>query len=136
MEAINKKYDLIISNPPFYESDLKSDDKKRNLALHSTELKLEQLINISDVLLNNDGNFFVLLPYHRTKDIEILIERIFFIKEKVFIKQTPKHNYFRSMIWLIKKTSTTLQSEIIITNKDDKYTYEFIELLKDYYLYL
>lgn len=135
-DAANKKYDIIISNPPFYENDLRSNNTKRNLALHSSDLKLEELINIADLLLNNDGDFFVLLPYRRTKKFEVLIERRFFIKEKVFIKQTPKHNYFRSMFWLTKRTTSLEQSEIIIMNEDGKYTTEFIELLKDYYLYL
>ena len=62
LKQLQHKYDLIISNPPFYESDLKSDDAKRNLALHSAELKLEELIAIADKLLNDDGSFFVLLP--------------------------------------------------------------------------
>jgi tRNA1Val (adenine37-N6)-methyltransferase len=130
------KYDLIISNPPFYESDLKSDDAKRNLALHSSDLKLEELVDITDKLLNNNGSFFVLLPYHRTTYFLQLSEGKFFVREKVFIKQTPKHNYFRTMLWLTKQASTQHQSEIIIMNEANKYSEDFILLLKDFYLYL
>jgi tRNA1Val (adenine37-N6)-methyltransferase len=136
VNTTNKKYDLIISNPPFYENDLKSDDKQKNLALHSVELKLEELINIADTLLNSNGIFFVLMPYHRTDYFLQSVIPKFFIKEKIFVKQTPKHNYFRSMLWLTKEPATITQSEIIIMSEDGKYTREFIALLKDYYLYL
>ncbi|MEP6682604.1 MAG: methyltransferase, partial [Parafilimonas sp.] len=91
-------YDVIISNPPFYESDLKSDDDKRNLALHSSDLRLEELISITYKLLNNNGSFFVLLPYHRTTYFLELSECKFFVREKVLVKQTSKHNYFRSIL--------------------------------------
>ncbi len=130
------KYDLIICNPPFYEDDLNSEDEKRNLALHSKRLKLEELINSAYKLLDDTGNFFVLLPYHRTEFFLQLKQNKFFIKEKTLIKQTPKHNYFRSMLWLTKQPAATHQSEIIIMNEDGKYTNDFIELLKDYYLHL
>src|SRR6478735_6388336 len=129
------KYDLLISNPPFYASDLKGDDVKRNLALHSSALQLDELINIADDLLTDDGNFFMLLPYHRTKDLETLIGRKFFVKEKVLVKQTEKHVWFRSMWWLARKTVNTVYSEIII-DTGGNYSKEFTGLLKDYYLRL
>lgn len=132
----NKKYDIIISNPPFYESNLKSSDAKRNLALHSAALKLDELAVIAERLLNDDGSIFILLPYHRAEDLQQLITGRFFIKEKVFIKQTPMHNYFRTMFWLTKQFASEHQSEIIIMNEDSKYTNECADLLKDYYLYL
>jgi len=130
------KYDCIISNPPFYESDLKSDDQKRNLALHSAALKLEALIEIVDTLLKDDGNFFVLLPHHRTANFIQLSQPKFFTREKVFIKQTSKHNYFRSILWLTRQPGLTDQSHVTIMNNEGKYTDEFIALLKDYYLHL
>ncbi|HEX5151067.1 MAG TPA: methyltransferase [Parafilimonas sp.] len=129
-------YDLIISNPPFYENDLKSDDQKRNLALHSAALTLEGLMDIADILLKDDGNFFVLLPHHRTENCIQLSRQKFFVKEKIFIQQTSRHNYFRSILWLSRQPAITAQSYITIMNDAGKYTDEFIALLKDYYLYL
>jgi tRNA1Val (adenine37-N6)-methyltransferase len=100
----NHFYDIIISNPPFYENDLKSDNEKRNLALHSAELSLEELVTAVDKFLKDDGSLFILLPYHRTKYFEeSATEQNLFIKEKILIKQTPKHSYFRSILWLTRK---------------------------------
>ncbi len=62
---IGKPYDFIITNPPFFDNDLKSDDVKRNLALHSSALSLEELLaNITRLLLPT-GQFAILLPFHR-----------------------------------------------------------------------
>ncbi|MEP6616520.1 MAG: methyltransferase, partial [Ginsengibacter sp.] len=50
-----KKYDLIICNPPFYESDLRSPDDKKNQARHDESLRLDELVNVVSNLLNSDG---------------------------------------------------------------------------------
>jgi len=135
-DATKTKYSLIIANPPFYESDLKSDDQKRNLALHSAALNLEALIDIADILLKDDGNFLVLLPHHRTENFIQLSQSKFFIRKRVFVKQTSQHSYFRTILWLSKQPGMTDESGITIMNNAGKYTDEFIALLKDYYLYL
>lgn len=130
------QYDIIISNPPFYENDLKSDDAKRNLALHSAELKLEELIKISEDLLKDDGKLFILIPYNRTEQLSALIRDHFSIKEIVFVKQTPKHQFFRSMFLLEKEGSATVTSDMVVTEEGGGYSDGFVELLNKYYLYL
>jgi tRNA1Val (adenine37-N6)-methyltransferase len=135
--STNQQYNLIISNPPFFDNDLKSNDNKRNLALHSAELSLELLVDNIKRLLKEDGSFAVLLPYHRSNYFEQLaIERNYFLLEKVLVKQTPRHSYFRSMLLFGRSKTIATQKEIIIRKDDGHYTAEFIELLKDYYLYL
>src|ERR1051326_3322056 len=132
-----KQYDLIISNPPFYENDLKSDDTKRNLALHSSELSLEESSDVVFKLLKEEGTFAVLLPYHRTQEfINLARERSLHLSKKFLIRQTPKHDYFRSILWFTKKQISPEESEIVIQEENGKYTDKFIALLKDYYLYL
>lgn len=135
--STNKKYDVVICNPPFYENDLKSENKQRNIALHNDALTLEELVLIVDLLLEDDGSFFVLLPYHRIKYFEtLLLKNKLAVKEKVFIKQTPKHTYFRIMFWVDRNATDCNQSEIIIMNDGNRYSNQFINLLKDYYLHL
>ena len=136
-KSINKKYDVIICNPPFYENDLKSENKQRNLALHSDALSLEELISIVGFLLEKNGSFFCLLPFHRTKYFEeLLVNKKLCVKEKVFIKQTLKHNYFRTIFWIDRFPSELTQSEIVIMNNENEYSKRFKELLREYYLRL
>jgi tRNA1Val (adenine37-N6)-methyltransferase len=133
----NKKYDCIISNPPFFEADLKSTDEKKNFAKHDTSLTFTALLNIVDANLSADGFFAVLLPFHRSNYFEEEAVKInFHLAKKILIKQTPKHNHFRSILVFSRIKTATVPEELIIKNEDGNYTVEFISLLKDYYLYL
>jgi tRNA1Val (adenine37-N6)-methyltransferase len=67
-----EKYDFIISNPPFYEDSLQSSTDKKNIAKHSRELTLEELIKAIDANLKPTGSFGVLIPYNRSKYFEEL----------------------------------------------------------------
>jgi tRNA1Val (adenine37-N6)-methyltransferase len=134
--TFKKAYDLIISNPPFFNNDLKSENQKRNLALHSEALSFDDLLSSAALITNNGAVFSVLLPWHRTNPfISKAASYQFFLREQVLVRQTEKHNYFRSMLCFVKKQTVTTKKEIII-KKEGQYSPEFIELLKDYYLYL
>lgn len=133
----NALYDVIISNPPFYENDLKSNDNKRNTALHSSDLSFEELLRCVKKNLNSTGRCFVLLPFHRTDHFEkVALSDAFFLTEKVFVKQSSIHSWFRTFLYFSKHQTATKQSELVIQAADGKYSEGFISLLKDYYLYL
>jgi tRNA1Val (adenine37-N6)-methyltransferase len=132
-----KKYDYIISNPPFFESDLKSDDEKKNSAKHDTSLTLTELLNTIDTHLSKEGLFTVLLPCHRSIYFEEESSKLnFYCTKKILIKQTPKHDYFRAILIFSRIKLATVTNEITIKNEAGNYSTKFIELLKDYYLYL
>ncbi len=133
---LGKRYELIISNPPFFENDLKSGDDKRNLALHSEALGFEELIALMESHLAEDGLFAVLLPYHR-KDhfIKMALKNDYFLVEEVSVKQTSSHPFFRSMLLFGRVAVTALQSTIII-REGEQYSEAFTDLLQDYYLKL
>ena len=131
------KYDLIISNPPFFNNDLRSPDKNKNTAKHDDHLGLPELIKAVNENLSDTGRAAVLLPYSRTNFFEThAAKKGLFIIEKISVKQTPAHPAFRSIMLCAKKEKVLQQAEIIIHNDERKYTNEFIELLKDYYLKL
>lgn len=131
------KYDLIISNPPFYENDLLPEDQQKNISKHSHALSLEDLLFMVKNLLNEDGKFAVLLPSNRAKWFEsTAFNYSLFAKECAEVKQTTNHNFFRTM-FIFQKPKNVCEEEIIsIKNENKTYTPEFIELMKDYYLYL
>ena len=132
-----KKYDLIICNPPFFENDLKSDLRNKNIAKHDEGLNFKELITIIKKNIYADGYFAILLSYHRIEYLESLAEKNnLFLQEKLLIKQTPSHNFFRGVLFFGNiKTASTI-NELIIKNEEDNYTEEFMQLMKEYYLNL
>ena len=132
-----QKYDLIICNPPFYENELLSKEKNKNIAKHNEALTLKNLITIIKTHMNAAGYFAVLLPYYRIKYFEDLAEESnFFLKHKLLIRQTPKHDFFRGILFFSKVRSSFTINELTIKNKEGNYTNDFVSLLKDYYLRL
>jgi tRNA1Val (adenine37-N6)-methyltransferase len=132
-----KQYDLIISNPPFFEDELLSKEKNKNIAKHDHGLTFTDLIRIIKKHLAPTGLFAVLLPYSRIKYFEALAaENKFFIQHKILIRQTPSHNFFRGILFFSNRIWDIKNKELTIKSSDGNYTPEFAELLKDYYLKL
>jgi tRNA1Val (adenine37-N6)-methyltransferase len=132
-----KKYDLIISNPPFYENQLNSTSDKINLARHHSGLLLADLFDVVERLLTEDGKFFILLPaIRRSECIEKASLLNFFPEYIVDVKQTNKHPIFRSMFCFTKISRQTTVNQIVIKEGDGNYSDVFVSLLKDYYFSL
>jgi tRNA1Val (adenine37-N6)-methyltransferase len=131
------KYDRVISNPPFYENELQSENKQKNIAHHSEDLALNDLLNTIKQNISTTGSFYLLLPYKRNNEISPLLNKYgFSISHKVNVRQSVNHNYFRIMIKAGLKNSSPREEEIPIKDNNQQYTKQFIDLLKDYYLYL
>ena len=133
------KFDLIISNPPFYEKELRSESEKKNLAHHSENLTIEELLAIIKRYLNPDGFFFLLLPYKRNEEIKKLFkDQQLHISKMILVRQSVKHEYFRIFIKgsLKREEKETEFDELSIWDDNQQYTNEFVTLLKDYYLHL
>jgi len=62
--ADRQQYDLIISNPPFFENHLKTVDALRNTARHTDQLPFADLMDIAEQLLSLQGLFYLLIPAH------------------------------------------------------------------------
>lgn len=135
-----KKYDIIISNPPFYENELKGNNSKKNIAHHNEELHFKELINIINQNLNPEGSFYLLLPFKRNEEIRnLLIENNLAITQLVFVRPSIIHNFFRIMAEGKIKTDSAAEikiDEISIKDENDQFTKYFTYLLKDYYLHL
>lgn len=130
------KYDFIICNPPFFESDLQSPDVKKNKTKHEVSFTLEDLIKIVSENLNMDRSFSVLLPYHRTEYFEKLAAvNGFLLQEKLLLRQTPRHEPFRSIcLFGYQKPEETIVEELTIKDANGKNSSEYESLMNEYYL--
>jgi tRNA1Val (adenine37-N6)-methyltransferase len=130
----DKLYDFIISNPPFYEQDLRSPDSNKNLALHSEALTLKELLVSANKLLAEKGHFAVLLPFERKAIFIALAEKEgLYVQKSTDIQQTEKHAYFRTML-LLSRTETAVHTDSMIIKVNNAYSSEFRALLTPYYL--
>jgi tRNA1Val (adenine37-N6)-methyltransferase len=135
--TVKKKYNFIVSNPPFFEDDLQSFDKATNDAKHDTALNLSQLLQVVDKYLQPQGFFAALLPYHRVAYfIEEAKKLDLFLSKQILVKHTLKHKFFRGILFFNRKETETQFLEIIIRDAEHNYTPQFAAALKDYYLFL
>ncbi|HVV06485.1 MAG TPA: methyltransferase [Puia sp.] len=132
------KFDFIITNPPFYERDLEADSHSKNLARHSKELTLTELLTAIDENLSAEGSFGILLPYHRVHYFEDLAgSRQFHLRERLLVRQTPRHDLFRAVLHFSRNKENFIpETELSIQDEQGQYTDEFVELMRDYYLKL
>lgn len=129
-------FDLIITNPPFYENSLSSPTKAKNVAHHSSRLTLGEVFFGSSRLLTGSGCLYMLLPFSRSDESVTLAEEFgLHLIARCTVKQTEKHAPFRVMQAFSFHKTTCHESELTI-KKGDNYSTRFVELLKDYYLKL
>ncbi len=134
----DERYEVIVSNPPFYENELQSPDIKKKLAHHDSGLLLDELFAIIQQHISLEGEFYLMIPPKRMKSVEQLANHHnFIITRMIKIKQTPHHQPFRYLIAAKHVSSITNdieKKEILIQDSQQGYSQEFIVLLKDYYL--
>lgn len=131
-------YDLIISNPPFYEKHLLSANKNDRLARHSESLTILQLIEIVKANLKEKGYFLILMPSFRFNEVISVCHNYGLYVERQFqIHHSPKHESFRTIgVFRNEIKNEEERGSIFISDESNNYSTAFTNLLKDYYLYL
>jgi tRNA1Val (adenine37-N6)-methyltransferase len=136
IEEPEDEYDLIISNPPFYSEDYKSNDEQRDLARFQDAMPFEDLIEAADLLLSEYGIFSLIIPYKEEENfIALAAEYELFPFKITRVKGTPTSEIKRSLLAFsrIEKNPFPLD-ELVIETARHQYTPEYIELTKDFYL--
>lgn len=129
------EYDLIISNPPFYTDDYKSDNSSRDLARFEDALPFEELIEAAALLLSDNGIFSVIIPYKEEERFVAMCKILDLFPLKITrVKGTPTSEIKRSLLAFCRMEQTPLIDELIIEISRHNYTPEYIELTKEFYL--
>lgn len=136
IEEPEDEYDLIVSNPPFYSEDYKTDDNQRDLARFQDAMPFEQLLEAADLLLSEKGVFALIIPFKEEEKFIALAKDYELYPTKITrVKGTPTTEYKRSLLAFSRtKMVNTPINELVIETSRHNYTPEYIALTKDFYL--
>ena len=132
----DEAYDLIVSNPPFYSEDFKTENEQRDLARFQDALPFEDLVEAASVLLSETGVLAVIVPYkEEAKLIALAKECDLFPLKITRVKGTPTAEIKRSLVaFSFAETHELPIDELVIETARHQYTEDYIALTKDFYL--
>ncbi len=129
------KYDLIISNPPFFIDDLISENRQKTLARHAQSLPYEQLLEGVVKLLNKKGNFSLVLPYILSRRfLKWAREKDLYLQREMLIFPKPCLSPNRVNLQLGFEEKAVKREKFIIRNEEGHFTKEYLNRVDDYYL--
>lgn len=135
VEEIEDKYDLIISNPPFYSEDYKTENDQRDMARFADALPFEHLVESASKLLSENGIFSVIIPFKEEEKF-IASASVFglFPNRILHVKGQPQSKIKRSLIAFSFRESVIKKETLIIETSRHEYTEDYIHLTRDFYL--
>ena len=130
-----KLYDLIITNPPYFIDDFKTDNHKKNVARHSTALSYAELLHGINRLLSADGKACLIIPAFNLAHIETAASahqlHVTALTEVIAVEGKPPYVVLLELSRNVKPIS---KSNITIQHADGTYTAAYQMLTKDFYL--
>ena len=129
------RYDLIISNPPFFSDSLKSAERRKNLARHNLTLTMEELLTTVQSLLKKGGRFSFIIPAEQWPKIRKLAENQHLYPAKlIYIYPYPGARAKRVIAELTQDPpAQTYEAELTILNEDRKYSSDYLEATKEFH---
>lgn len=134
----SRRFDLLVSNPPYFTNSLQAGTVARNQARHNQGLSFDDLLASAAKLATKQARFNLILPCNEAnKLIAIAKQHNWHLVQECLVSTVTDKPASRSLLSLSKqgKESVT-KSHITIRNRDNSYTTEFIELCRDYYLFM
>jgi len=136
VEEPEDEYDLIVSNPPFYVEDYRSDNAQRDLARFQEAMPFEDLVEAAALLLSENGVFAVIIPFKEEENfLELAKEYELFPIKITRVKGTHETQIVRSLLAFRRYELAVLTAdELVIEINRHEYTDDYIALTKDFYL--
>ncbi len=131
------EYDLIVSNPPFFNST-ENITTSREKARFNASLPFEDLIEGVDLILSENGVFAVVLPNETETDFVLLAQQFQLFPFKITrVKGNQNSPVKRSLMAFSRNNNVVLiENELVIEKERHQYTSDFTALVKDFYLNL
>lgn len=135
IEEPEELYDLIVSNPPFHNTDITGEKTSRTTARQTEDLPFETLLYGAKTLLSPQGTFCCILPFIEETSFINLAKQFGLYPFKITrVKGNPKAPYKRSLLAFQFRRNPLIEEELIIEQERHQYTEAYVALSKEFYL--
>ena len=130
-----EKFDLIVSNPPYFVDALRCPDTQRNLARHTDSLNYELLFSRSKDILETTGQIAVVIPGDMEKNvIDAAWKNKLYPQHCTKVYTKPGKPYKRILLTFGSRLSMCREDTLYIEDAHHRYTPEYEALTRDFYL--
>lgn len=133
--SVERRYDSIVCNPPYFTHSLLSPDAKRTLARHSVALPFDELFQNASRLLSDDGRFSIVVPVDASSQIDTYaaIAGLFLVR-RCLVRTTPKKQPRRMLLTFSSSPSPIIEEEVVIQNGPSEPSEWYLNLTRDFLL--
>jgi tRNA1Val (adenine37-N6)-methyltransferase len=131
------QFDLIVSNPPFFQNSFKPPDAKRGVARHTQHLTFPELLNTVKKFLAPSGKLSIILPYTEGLEFITLASTYRFHCSRKWSFRTRAEKPIER--WLLEFSNMKVvpeEGEILLYKNEDEWSDGYKELTRDFYLKL
>ncbi len=131
-----QKFDLIVSNPPYFIDSLHAPSQSRTTARHTTELPFEDIITASQRLLSSNGRLAIILPTEESERFDTLAQGALHLSRRCLVRGKQGGQVRRIMSeYTLTLSSPSEPTELAVrATPPQEYTDEYMALTAQFYL--
>ncbi len=131
----NEKFDIIVSNPPYFIDSLASPTCTRNMARHNDSLNFADMFAKVSNLLESNGEFSIIIPNDIVDRVEHIAAKYkLFAAKRLLVYPTLNSKVKRQIISFRFSTNDCESEELVLEIARHKYTREYINLTSFFYI--
>ena len=130
-------YDLIFSNPPYFEDSLPAPETRRNNARHTADsLSYRDIFEFASGSLSVGGRLSLILPSDQETDIRRNAGAFgFHLFRIVRVRTVPRKTPCRIIVEFSRSRCDNPSDTVLTIQNEGKYTEEYLSLTHDFYLF-
>ena len=132
-----QKYDLIFSNPPYFEDSLTAPDERKSTARHTSDgLSYRDIFEFAKERLTDSGRVSLVLP----ADQEAALCRYarmcgLHLFRILRVRTVPRKAPSRMIAEFSRHRCETVKEELLTIQNEGQYTQEYLSLTHDFYMF-
>ena len=135
--SVDAQYDLIFSNPPYFEDSLTAPDERKSTARHTSEgLSYRDIFDFASDHLTADGRISLVLPSDQENDLCRYARMSGFHLFRIMrVRTVPRKAPSRIIAEFSRTRCETPEDFVLTIQNEGKYTQEYLSLTRDFYMF-